>query len=80
VVTAATRVVLRGQQQPEAYVDLAAGTADEVGSRLAQRLAALDAELLEADPREPLPGFDLVVRGRRSWDERISRAAALVHR
>ena len=40
---------------------------------LAQQLDRLDAELVEADPREPLPGFGQVVAGRRSWDERIQR-------
>lgn len=81
LVAVSVRVAMRGHQWPEIYVDFAdvdpGSSLDEV---LGARLALLDAQLMAADPREPLPGFDLVVRGRQSWDERISRVAALVKR
>jgi hypothetical protein len=35
-------------------------------------LSSIDAALATADPREPLPGFRALVRGRRSWDERLA--------
>lgn len=74
VLAVATRVVLRGQQSPEAYVDLTPVTsADALAATLAARLAAVDAELSAADPAHPIPGFRQVVRGVRSWSERISR-------
>jgi len=70
----ATRVVLRGHQAPEAYLDIvpvpAAAGLPEV---LAGRLADLDRTLAEADPAHPLPGYRQVVPGVRSWSERISR-------
>jgi len=70
----ATRVVLRGHQAPEAYLDIvpvpAAAGLPEV---LADRLADLDGTLAVADPAHPLPGYRQVVRGVRSWSERISR-------
>jgi hypothetical protein len=81
VVLAATRVVLRGQQKPEAYVDLHLAAADvDLGEELAGLLRRLDDELSSGDPRQPLPGFSLVVPGRSSWDERISRVSAAVRR
>ncbi|QSB13794.1 1-acyl-sn-glycerol-3-phosphate acyltransferase [Natronosporangium hydrolyticum] len=86
----ATRVVVRGQQAPEAYLSLAqvappTGLASRDAAReltgrltttLTDELAALDAAVASADPRQPLPGFTRAVAGRRSWDERIDR----VHR
>ena len=80
LVVAATRVVLRGQQKPEAYVDIRASPPDEVAVQLSCSLRALDTELGGSDPMVPLPGFDLVVPGRPSWDERITSASAWVHR
>jgi 1-acyl-sn-glycerol-3-phosphate acyltransferase len=77
LIVAATRIVLRGQQKPEAYVDVSLASDDEVADSLAGRLQQLDAELAETDPREPLAGFSLVVRGRSSWDERIARVASV---
>lgn len=76
IVLAATRVVLRGQQSPEAYVDLAVASGTDLPSELAGRLRDLDAELAASDPTLPLPGFACVLKGRPSWDERISRLAA----
>jgi 1-acyl-sn-glycerol-3-phosphate acyltransferase len=73
------RVLMRGRQYPEAYVVFsevdAGGPLPEVTGRLHARLRAdlgdLDRLNASADPRQPLPGFRRVVRGRRSWDERV---------
>jgi 1-acyl-sn-glycerol-3-phosphate acyltransferase len=80
VVVAATRTVLRGDQKPEAYVDLSPCADDQIADRLAGRLQELDADLAGSDPRQPLGGYELVVRGRSSWDERIARVSTVVHR
>lgn len=79
----ATRVLLRGHEAPEAYVLSAqvdaTGAAQEMTCRLADALASqlsdLDRLVATSDPRQPLPGYRRVVRGRRSWDERIDGAA-----
>jgi 1-acyl-sn-glycerol-3-phosphate acyltransferase len=69
----ATRVVLRGQQAPEAYlrVSAALGPADDLGQVLGNGVGALDTALATADPMEPLPGFRPAVSGVRSWQERF---------
>lgn len=75
----AVRVVLRGQQAPEAYVSITAvDPAGEVGvltgslaRTLHDDLSTLDRQLAVADPRAGLAGFRPVLLGRRSWDERI---------
>jgi hypothetical protein len=75
----ATRVIARGHQAPEAYLSCAgvdgAGPVREVtqrlGRSLARELSYLDRLAVTSDPRQPLPGYRLVVRGRRSWEERI---------
>ncbi|MEJ7650473.1 MAG: 1-acyl-sn-glycerol-3-phosphate acyltransferase [Nakamurella sp.] len=71
--TVATRVVLRGQQAPEAYLRLsgALASADDVAIVLDADLRALDRSLATADPMQPLPGFRSVVTGVRSWQERF---------
>ena len=78
VVTVATRVVLRGHQAPEAYLDIAprhatdGGNASTLGDLTLGRLVAgLDREILGADPELPVPGFRQVTRGVRSWHERF---------
>jgi hypothetical protein len=63
----ATRVVLRGHQAAEAYVDVGRPEADD----LAARLAELDREIATADPNVALPGFRPVITGVRSWHERF---------
>ena len=75
----AARVVMRGHQSAEAY--LTGQLVDSTGpvsavtraleKRLGEQLSELDALIAATDPRHPLPGFDLAVPGRRSWDERI---------
>jgi hypothetical protein len=86
---AAARVLMRGQQAPEAYVSAAevaaevaagaGGTTAVLTARLARQLAdqLADLERLNAssDPRAALPGFTPVVAGRRSWDERVDQVA-----
>ncbi len=75
----AVRVLLRGEQFPEAYLTLTEvdthGPADTVTARLhaqlAQDLADLDELNSTAEPRRPLPGFHAVLRGRRGWDQRL---------
>jgi hypothetical protein len=79
----ATRVVLRGHEAPEAYVCYAvvapAGSVSQCTARLAERLSALlsevDGQVASGNPRAPLPEFAPVMRGRRSWDERIETMA-----
>lgn len=80
LVAAGTRVVIRGQQAPEAYIGLRSVRQPENhgGRALTARLAAeltaevtsLDELVQQHDPRLPLPGFELVVSGRSSIDER----------
>jgi 1-acyl-sn-glycerol-3-phosphate acyltransferase len=78
----AVRVLIRGGQYPEAYVVFSEvggdGRPAEVTERLRERLredlADIDRLGTHADSRQPLPGFTRVVRGRRSWDERIDAA------
>jgi 1-acyl-sn-glycerol-3-phosphate acyltransferase len=73
LLAAATRIVVRGHQYPEAYVAVTTSRPDALAADLSGCLDGLDSELRRADPREPLPGFGRLVSGRRSWDERISR-------
>jgi hypothetical protein len=72
----ATRVVLRGNQAAEAYLDVTAPTApgDDPQPLLAAAVARLDDDLAQADPMVPLPGFRQLVRGVRSWNERFGGA------
>ena len=73
-VPVATRVVLRGQQAAEAYLDLGPPTdPDAACDHLRERLTRLDAELARSDPDVALPGFRQVVSGVRSWPERFQR-------
>lgn len=76
VVTVATRVVLRGHQAPEAYLDVAPQRpADDQGDQLLNDVVSgLDHDLSTCDPEAPLPGFRQVVRGVRSWHERFGGA------
>ncbi|WP_034590680.1 lysophospholipid acyltransferase family protein [Hamadaea tsunoensis] len=78
----AVRVAMRGHQAPEAYASTATVDLGDTGhlteatrrlrSTLDARLAELDAELNETDARCAPAGFRLVVRGKRSWDERLT--------
>lgn len=81
LVPVAVRVAARGHQYPEGLVDIGPACApDRLGAELSQRLAALDAVIAQADPRQPVPGFVRAVPGRPSWDERIDRWSARIGR
>jgi 1-acyl-sn-glycerol-3-phosphate acyltransferase len=83
----ATRGLLRGQEAPEAYLSIATVTVDgpvdgpirdltrRLGDELGRLLSALDDSNSVEDPRAPLPGYRLVLPGRRSHDERIEALA-----
>jgi 1-acyl-sn-glycerol-3-phosphate acyltransferase len=79
----AVRVVVRGHEAPEAYVDVrpvdpqgdAVTGTERLRETLTAALADVDKALATEAPREPLPGFRQVIRGRRSWDERLARIA-----
>lgn len=72
LVAACTRVVLRGQQRPEAYLDLRPASPDTLGDVLARGLDDLDAALRASDPRAPLAGFQPAFGVGTSWDERLA--------
>lgn len=74
IVTVATRVVLRGQQAPEAYLDVVPQNANGSAADLAELVSRLDLQILSSDPEIPLPGFRQVVKGVRSWHERFGGA------
>jgi 1-acyl-sn-glycerol-3-phosphate acyltransferase len=70
----AVRVAARGHQYPDALIDIGAPCAPHrLSSELADLLTRLDAAIYAADPRQPVPGFEAAITGRRSWDERIER-------
>lgn len=83
----AVRVLMRGGQYPEAYVVIseisaAGGPPPEITERLRHQLrddlAGLDELNARAVPGQPLPGFALAVRGRRSWDERVDAVRGML--
>lgn len=81
LVAVALRVANRGHQSAEVYIDLnVVPTGGSLADAMSAGLARLDADLLAADPREPLPGFLLTVPGKSSWDERIARWSSVLHR
>lgn len=75
VVPVATRVLLRGHEFPEAYVDIGAPMAPDK-ERLVQTLKVmiteLDTALHASPPEEALPEFGLEVKGRKSTHERMA--------
>lgn len=79
LVAAATRVLMRGHEAPEAYVWLAGvepgasvpATTAALTGQLTRQLAGLAGLAAAADPRQPLPGFTRVIAGRPSWEERV---------
>ncbi len=73
LVPVALRVVLRGQEHPEAYLRIGRFTGDLAGD-LAGVLAALDADLAADDPEAPLPGYLRLTRGAASASEKAARA------
>ncbi|ULR39937.1 lysophospholipid acyltransferase family protein [Thermus sp. NEB1569] len=69
----ALRVVLRGFEQPEAFLWMGSPLAPEedLAGALGGLLEGLDALLAQTHPREVPEGFRQVLRGRRSLEERI---------
>lgn len=79
LVPVALRVVMRGQQQPEAYLRFGASTtAEGLASALAGELALLDAELLGSDPEQPLAGYLKLVGRGGSQNERLAGAGKVL--
>jgi hypothetical protein len=82
----AVRVLMRGRQHAEAYVSITevgvagspAGITERLRTRLHEDLAGLDRLNAQTKPGQPLPGFTLAVRGRRSWDERVDAARGML--
>jgi 1-acyl-sn-glycerol-3-phosphate acyltransferase len=71
----AVRVVLRGQELPEAYVVVGEPLGADLGElerSLNRMLSDLDRQLSTAPPEEPLPGFQLALPGRASTHERMA--------
>lgn len=81
LLSVAVRATIRGHEAPEAYIDVVSvGRVDDSAAATRQlhdtmraSLAEIDGLNATTDPRVPLPGFRRAVRGRRSWDERLSR-------
>ncbi|WP_353512003.1 1-acyl-sn-glycerol-3-phosphate acyltransferase [Thermus sp. LT1-2-5] len=73
VLPVAARVALRGFEHPEAFLLLGPPLAPEedLGARLGGLLAELDGLLAQTHPRALPPGFQEVLRGRRSLEERV---------
>jgi hypothetical protein len=75
----AVRVLMRGHQAAEAYVSVApvdsagstAAATQHLRSTLDGLLHSIDTRNDGSDPETPLPGFQQVLGGRRSWHERI---------
>ncbi len=77
----AFRVVLRGSQYPEAYLLLGEPVApSEVADALNALLEGLEAEMAEADPELPLPGYTPWQGGTRSLHERVAWVGKLLGR
>jgi 1-acyl-sn-glycerol-3-phosphate acyltransferase len=79
LVPVALRVVMRGQQQPEAYLRFGQAVgADELPEALAHELAVLDAELQVSDPEQPLAGYLCMSRPKGSQNERLAGLGRLM--
>ncbi len=73
LVPVALRVVMRGSQYAEAFIDIGeAVSAEDLAPVLGRSLAALDHALATEDPTKPLPDYRAVVAGRGSVDGLIS--------
>ncbi len=81
LVPVALRVVMRGAQQPEAYLRFGPATdAGGLEAALTAELAALDAELATSDPEQPLAGYLRFSAPRGSQNERLAGASRLLTR
>ncbi len=73
LVPVAVRVVMRGSQYAEAFLDVGDPvTAEQLAPALGRSLTELDETLASASPLEPLPGYRTIVAGRGSVDGLIS--------
>jgi 1-acyl-sn-glycerol-3-phosphate acyltransferase len=80
IVPVATRAAMRAHAVPEYVVDIGPPLwgddpdrlTERVSEELSVRLATLDRLIATSDPAELLPGFQVVHRGRRDWDERVA--------
>lgn len=83
VVPIAARAAMRAHAVPDYLIDIGPPIrgddphelTERLGEALATRLTALDAQIATEDPSLALPGYRVVHRGRRDWDERMSRSA-----
>lgn len=83
LVPVAIRVVLRGQEFPEAYLEVGPPLPPEterLSQALQEMLADLDRGLRTAPAEEPLPGFRPVLKGRLSTHERMAGWGAALRR
>lgn len=79
LVPVAVRVMVRGQQQPEAYLRCGPSVrAEELAAALGELVARQDAELREGDPRGPPAGYLRLSGGRRSQSERLDLPGRLL--
>lgn len=70
------RVVVRGSQHPEVFVDIGVPVAGhELEAAMSSALTELDEAIATSDPEVALPGYRLVVRGRSSVNERFTALA-----
>lgn len=77
----AFRVVLRGAQYPEAFLLLGEPAAPaEVPNALNALLTRVEADLAEADPEAPVPGYEPWHGGTRSLHERLTWLGTLLRR
>lgn len=80
LVPAVLRVVVRGEEFPEAYAwfgEPVAPDSQALEAALSAMLAQLDQELQSSDPEAPLPGFHLQIAGRKSTQERMAGVVSL---
>jgi len=78
LVPVALRVVVRGRQHPEVYVDIGNAVAPgDLQARMDEALRAMDAVIATADVTQPLPGYRLAVPGRSSVNDRLQTLARL---
>ncbi|MFB9991762.1 lysophospholipid acyltransferase family protein [Deinococcus oregonensis] len=79
LIPVALRVVLRGAQQPEAYLRFGSPVSEALlPQALSRELALLDAELADADPEQPLAGYLRVCGRRVTPDDPVSLPARML--
>jgi 1-acyl-sn-glycerol-3-phosphate acyltransferase len=81
LVPLALRVIMRGQQQPEAYLRFGKSVKlKELAAAMTHELAVLDTELLTSDPEQPLAGYLRVSRPKGSQNQRLAGASTWLAR